>query len=268
MSNPAFSLIVSLPGEEPVRHDLGDGPHTFGRSPENDIQVLVSEVSVRHGRIEKEGEGYRVFDNGSTNGTRLNGAPVGQEGATLAPMDQLLLGTVVPAYFVPAAVLASTSLPELVASLEAAPKAASQPETAPVAVVAPAGPGAVKLAPAAPGAVKPAPVRAAIPLGGAPATPGGASTVKLDQVRSAPPGVRPAAVPAPPRKPIAGPPAGGPKPPVAAPLRPPGAPAAGAPPAGAPPAGGPVAPKPIPLKRPDPASPTLPLPKLPPKPDQ
>ncbi len=94
MSENAFSLIVCLPGEEPARHDLAGDSVTFGRSPENQIQMLVAEVSVRHGRLDREGDGYRVVDPGSTNGTRLNGAPVGPDGVPLKPMDRLVIGTV------------------------------------------------------------------------------------------------------------------------------------------------------------------------------
>jgi hypothetical protein len=214
MSENAFSLIVCLPGEEPARHDLAGDSVTFGRSPENQIQMLVAEVSVRHGRLDRDGDVYRIVDPGSTNGTRLNGAPVGPEGVPLKPMDRLVIGTVVNAYFVPAAILASTSPADLVASLEAS-KAPATPKTAPVAVsaapatpAAPAAPGA-PAAPVRPGvpAAPGAPARAAIPVGGPPApptSPGGA-TVKLDQVRG--PGVKPAAIPAPPRPPATGVPA-------------------------------------------------------------
>lgn len=243
MSSQAFSLIVCLPDEAPARHDLTDAPVTIGRSPENGLQILVAEVSVKHGSIGRAGDSFVIADSGSTNGTTVNGSPVGAEGVALSPMDKIVFGTLVPAYFVPSVVLDSTPMEELIASIEAAPKAAAPaaaPKTAPVAV------------------------RAAVPLPGGPAA--GASTVKLDQVRGpapAPGGVRPAAVPLAPRQPLPGAPAGGPpKPPGApAPLRPAGVQPAKLP--AAPPAG---APAPIPLKRPAPGAPTIPLPKLPPKP--
>lgn len=262
MSSQAFSLIICLPDEAPARHDLTDAAVTIGRSPENGLQILVAEVSVRHGSIGRAGDSFVLADSGSTNGTTVNGSPVGPEGVALTPMDKIVFGTLVSAYFVPSVVLDSTPMGELIASIEAAPKAAvavAQPKTAPVATA----------------------VRAAVPLPGAPGPSGGGTTVKLDQVRgpAAPGGVRPAAVPLAPRQPIPGAPAGGPpKPPVApgvpgappAPRAPGVAPAAPRP-AGvqpaklptAPPAG---APAPIPLKRPAPGAPTIPLPKLPPKP--
>ena len=258
MSSQAFSLIICLPDEAPARHDLTDAAVTIGRSPENGIQILVAEVSVRHGSIGRAGDSFVLADSGSTNGTTVNGSPVGPEGVALTPMDKIVFGTLALGYFVPSAVLDSTPMEELIASIEASPKTAAavaQPKTAPVAV------------------------RAAVPLPGAPAA--GAATVKLDQVRGpvAPGGVRPAAVPLAPRQPIPGAPAGGPPKPPVAPGVPGAPPAPRAPgvvpaaprPAGvqpaklptAPPAG---APAPIPLKRAAPGAATIPLPKLPPKP--
>jgi hypothetical protein len=272
MSENAFSLIVCLPGEEPARHDLAGDSVTFGRSPENQIQMLIAEVSVRHGRFDRDGEGYRVVDPGSTNGTRVNGAPVGPDGVALKPMDRLVIGTVVNAYFIPTAVLASTPVADLVASLEAS-KAAATPKTAPVALASPTAAPAAPVRPAAPAAPG-APARSPVPVGGPPvppASPGG-TTVKLDQVRG--PGVKPAAIPAPSRPPVTGVPAA-PAAPGAAPVRPAGV--VPVKPAGAVPVRPPVAPgatpapggvQPIPLKRPAPSSPTIPLPKSPPKPGQ
>lgn len=271
MSENSFSLIVALPGEEPVAHELQGDAITFGRSPENQIQVLVAEVSVRHGQLVREGDGYRVVDPGSTNGTRVNGQPVGPEGVVLNPMDRLLLGTLVPAYFVPSSMLAANAPAQLIATIEASAPPA-RVKTAPVSVVAPAA--------AAPG------VRSAVPLGApAPAAPGAPATVKLDQVRAPGPGVRPAPVPTAPRLPVA-PAAGAPaaaapaplRPPGVAPIAPPKAPGAPAPvrPAAPPAAAIPVKPaagvipvKPVsgastvPIKRVAPSSPTIPLPKKP-----
>lgn len=227
MSENAFSLIVSIPGEEPARHDLTGDSATFGRSPENDIQILVAEVSVRHGRLVRDGGGaWRVVDPGSTNGTQVNGQRVGPEGVALNPMDRLLLGTVVPAWFVPSTVLAATPLADLVASLQKVVKEAG-PKTAPVAVAVAATPVV--------------------------ATPGG-TTVKLDQVRKpggppvpgvapgVPPGVPPGVAPKPLQQPLPG----------VAPLKPPAPDQALRPPTAAPPAPGTA-----------PSAPTIPLPKKP-----
>lgn len=249
MSSSAFSLIVCRPDEAPSRHDLTDDSITIGRSPENGLQILVAEVSVKHGSLSRSGDTFTLTDGGSTNGTTVNGAPVGPEGVGLGPMDKIVFGTVVPAYFVPSAVLDSTPMEELIASIESSPKnaapAAVQPKTAPVATA----------------------VRAAVPVAVEPDP--GAATVKLDQVRGPAPGAaRPAPVPL--RQPLPAVPAGGPPRPPGAPV-PPAAPRPGGgqpvkPPVAAPPAGPGGPPQPVPLKQPLPGAPSIPLPKPPPKP--
>ncbi len=253
-----FSLIVSMPDQGPVTHDLVGDTLSLGRGPASDIQVLVAEVSVKHGELKADGDGFKISDPGSTNGTLVNGAKVGAEGVALSPMDKILLGATISAYFVPTAVLAATPAEELISSIEASPKKAATPGTAKVAVAVPAAPGA----PVAKAAV-------ALPAPGADA---GATTVKLDQVRPGAPAPGPAKPPGP-----AAPAAPKPAPVVPGSIKPPGvAPAAPAgppkPPAAAPgpPApGGPPAPKPVspvPLTRPGaggppaPAAPSVPLP--------
>lgn len=248
-----FSLIVSIPGKDPEKFELGADSVSIGRGPDNDIQVLVAEVSVKHGSISADGDTCKIEDNGSTNGTKVNGQKVGSGGMALSPMDKVLLGETIPAYFVPTAVLASTPVEELVASIEASPKSAT-PKTAPVAVAAPAKPGAVPTpvakpgavptpvakpapvapgaAPAAPGAVPapaevaaPAPAKVAVP---APAADSGATTVKLDQVSPSPGPVAPKApapVPGGVKPPTVGAPSapGAPRPPQPVPLKAPAA---------------------------------------------
>ena len=235
-----FSIIVSMPDKDPEKFELEGDTTTIGRGPDNDIQVLISEVSVKHGEFVIEGETCKIKDNGSTNGTKVNGAKVGPEGTVLSPMDKLLLGETIPAYFVPTAVLESTPIGELIDSIEASPKSA-KPKTAAVAVASPgspAAPGAAKpapVSPAAPAAAKPAPVqpggpprpaapapaKPAAPMPAKPAAPvpvqvpdSGASTVRLDQVR--PPAPKPPGAPPAP---------GGVKPPQPVPLKRPPAPA-------------------------------------------
>lgn len=234
MSNNAFSLVVKIADQDPVKHDLEADTITFGRGPDNGIQVLVAEVSVAHGEFVKSGDAYMVVDKGSSNGTKVNGRPTNPAGTALAPMDKILLGSTTPGYFVPTAVADSGSLEELIAEIESAPK------LAPVATAVPVSPAALGKAP-----LKPAPVSPAAPIKPAavqPAAPvAGASTVKLAQVQTPRPGA-----PAP----------GGP--PVApAPL----APRPGGPPAPVPfkPAGGAV-PAPVPLKKAAPKAPSIPLP--------
>jgi translation initiation factor IF-2 len=161
MPKQEFSLIVSMPGRDPSQHKLEGDSVSVGRGPDSGIQILVAEVSVQHGAFEATEEGWKLVDGGSTNGTKVNGAPVG-DGVELSPMDRILFGDTIPAYFVPTAVLEATPVEELIGCIDAEKKDAP----APVAEAAPAA-----AAPAAP--VKPA----------ATAPSSGTSTVKLGQVK-------------------------------------------------------------------------------------
>lgn len=58
--------------------DLADGEHSVGRAPGNDIQLPVASVSKQHAMIRVQGERVYVRDVGSTNGTDIDGAPVGK----------------------------------------------------------------------------------------------------------------------------------------------------------------------------------------------
>jgi sigma-B regulation protein RsbU (phosphoserine phosphatase) len=59
--------------------DLEDGDHTVGRSSGNSIQIPVSSVSKRHAMLRVDGTSLFVRDLGSTNGTEIDGKPVGSE---------------------------------------------------------------------------------------------------------------------------------------------------------------------------------------------
>ncbi len=268
MSSKLFSLIVSIPGQDPATHELSGDSVSLGRGPDNDIQVLVSEVSVKHAELKIDGDSVKIADVGSTNGTKVKGEAVGEAGVELSEKTKVLLGETIPAYFVSAADLEGSSAEDLIKSIDEAEESAG-PKTEPVAPVAaavpvsPAAPAATPVAPVKPGAAKPAAVAA-------PAAPAasGATTVKLSAVKpnngpAQPGGVKPPApaVPSPPK---------------------PAAPAAPAAPAVPTPAGGPAAPKPpapaapggakpvapVPLKRPgaEGGPKPVPLPKTPPKP--
>jgi signal transduction histidine kinase len=64
--------------------------YSLGRSSDNDIVVEDSGVSRRHGRLVRDGDGYRVLDLGSHNGTFVNGQKV--TSATLQDRDQIQVG--------------------------------------------------------------------------------------------------------------------------------------------------------------------------------
>ncbi|MBN1210804.1 MAG: FHA domain-containing protein [Myxococcaceae bacterium] len=66
----------------------------IGRTPECDVVLYDAGVSRKHCRIFNEGHRFLIEDMGSSNGTKVNGAPVTKQQA-LADGDQLTLGPVV-----------------------------------------------------------------------------------------------------------------------------------------------------------------------------
>ena len=64
---------------------------SIGRAPDNDLVLADSQISRRHAIIERAGEGYRVTDLGSSNGTRVNGVLITRP-TTLMPEDVVQVG--------------------------------------------------------------------------------------------------------------------------------------------------------------------------------
>jgi pSer/pThr/pTyr-binding forkhead associated (FHA) protein len=84
------TLVVergAIAGEE---HLLDRPKLVLGRGPSADLRFEDSEMSAEHAVIEFTGEGFRICDLGSTNGTRVNGAPV--QAHDLESGDRLELG--------------------------------------------------------------------------------------------------------------------------------------------------------------------------------
>lgn len=88
------SLQVESPGAQPFRFPLDGSAVHVGRSARGTNELVLEhdgQVSKRHARIELSTDGrFRVFDLGSTNGTRVNGSPV--ESSTLQDGDEVQLG--------------------------------------------------------------------------------------------------------------------------------------------------------------------------------
>jgi hypothetical protein len=71
------------------------GPVTVGRSRSCDISFRHPSVSKLHAMIEPEAKVLRVIDQGSRNGTQLNGKPLQpHEEVKAAPHDRLHFGSV------------------------------------------------------------------------------------------------------------------------------------------------------------------------------
>jgi hypothetical protein len=70
---------------------LGADPITIGRLPESTVVVSDPNASRRHAEIRRSGDDVVVVDLDSTNGTRVNGAPVRQR--VLEDGDEIAIGT-------------------------------------------------------------------------------------------------------------------------------------------------------------------------------
>src|SRR5271169_2639755 len=86
---PAASIVLA-DGERVV---LGSDPLTIGRLPESGVVVSDPNASRRHAEIRWTGNEVLLVDLNSTNGTRVNGAPVHER--VLVDGDQIVIGTTV-----------------------------------------------------------------------------------------------------------------------------------------------------------------------------
>lgn len=90
LSEMAFLEVKTPSGTKRIA--LEDAPISVGRLPENAIQVPDEGLSRHHAVVEPYGDGWRVRDLGSRNGTKLNGARVAE--GRLRHGDVVRLGSV------------------------------------------------------------------------------------------------------------------------------------------------------------------------------
>lgn len=97
----SFSLILTAPDSDPIQYRLSGERVGIGRGGDNGIVVEVKAISTRHAQLVKSSSGgFRVFDLGSTNGTRVNGQRVmDPAGVVLKHGDRLLFGETVEGQF-------------------------------------------------------------------------------------------------------------------------------------------------------------------------
>jgi diguanylate cyclase (GGDEF)-like protein len=90
--SPSTACLVVIYGAEIGRRiQLGQAALMIGRSSRSDLQIDEHSVSRQHARIDPvAGGGYKVADLGSTNGTYVNDAQVGE--STLRHGDQIQIG--------------------------------------------------------------------------------------------------------------------------------------------------------------------------------
>ena len=84
------TLTVIQGGEVGKKYELADGQSVIGRSPECEVVLDVAAVSRRHAVITQDGGAYFIKDNGSRNGTIVNGMQVADK-AQLRDRDQILI---------------------------------------------------------------------------------------------------------------------------------------------------------------------------------
>ena len=72
--------------------DLGPGRHTIGRSQDADIRIDDPRLSRRHTEICVEADGVTLRDLGSTNGTRVDEEPLGDEPVPVTTASVIHLG--------------------------------------------------------------------------------------------------------------------------------------------------------------------------------
>jgi len=73
------------------RVQIGTEPLVIGRLPECGVVLADSNVSRRHAELRRSGDSVTLTDLGSTNGTRVNGAPVRER--ILASGDEVSVGS-------------------------------------------------------------------------------------------------------------------------------------------------------------------------------
>lgn len=87
--------ITTADGTEST-HELGDGKTTIGRGGDNTLTIDDVSLSGTHAEIVAEGDGYRLTDLGSTNGTYVDGERT--ETVELSDKNGLMFGSVLATY--------------------------------------------------------------------------------------------------------------------------------------------------------------------------
>jgi diguanylate cyclase (GGDEF)-like protein len=87
---PHQPVLVVLTGNELGTRVIVDRSLLIGRAPEADLSLSDQLISWHHARIEDRGDGFALFDLGSTNGTTVNGET--QAEFLLRPNDRIVFG--------------------------------------------------------------------------------------------------------------------------------------------------------------------------------
>ena len=116
MTEASIPYLSDPIGQE---HLLQNDVTHMGRAVENEIVILDKRSSREHAVIRREGRRVILEDQGSTNGTYLNGERL-QHAIQLRDGDQIRVGDVAFVFHDPEMTSAETPFPELDVNLEAA----------------------------------------------------------------------------------------------------------------------------------------------------
>ena len=97
-------LRVLAPREPPVEYALEMDTIRVGRDESNHIVLQCAQVSAQHLVLKRQregGDGFRLIDQGSTNGTKVNGVRVRE--VALRDGDEIMIGGTVAAIYVESA---------------------------------------------------------------------------------------------------------------------------------------------------------------------
>jgi hypothetical protein len=89
-SRPTWQLVVVDGSAARPTYEIGKAL-TLGREADNQVQLAGERTSRHHARIERMGEGFRLLDLGSSNGTFLNGNRIAGP-VVLSPGDRIQIG--------------------------------------------------------------------------------------------------------------------------------------------------------------------------------
>jgi diguanylate cyclase (GGDEF)-like protein len=87
---PHLPVLVVMTGNEIGKRVIVDRSLMIGRAPDADLTLSDQMISWHHARIEDRGDGWALFDLGSTNGTTVNGES--QAEWLLKPGDRIVFG--------------------------------------------------------------------------------------------------------------------------------------------------------------------------------
>ncbi len=93
-SGLAYLEMIHSVTRMPPEVELTAVEHRLGRSPVQADIVFENDITVSrlHATIVQEGSDYRIYDEGSTSGTLVNGQPVPDYGYQLLDGDEVILG--------------------------------------------------------------------------------------------------------------------------------------------------------------------------------